>query len=160
MQHVIASLSVISTWLQLNSEPFCQINYDEDFGTFGDSFPAEFKSQSASAEPRSVRRSSVWSERIYTLLLFLAFSLSVMVLLRARRPLAQAVSFIRPTEEVRKGALHTAACLLSYFLTHARSLAESWGLFRPRWVNSRWTGGDFRATSLALKAIWHSLTFI
>lgn len=64
-----------------------------------------------------------------------------------RQPLAQLISLIKPLEEVPKGAQLTAACLLSYFLTHwhARSVGESWGLLKPQWVSDRWTGGGSRA---------------
>lgn len=64
-----------------------------------------------------------------------------------RQPLAQLISLIEPLEEVPKGAQLTAACLLSYFLTHwhARSVGESWGLLKPQWVSDRWTGGGSRA---------------
>lgn len=33
---LIASISVVSTWLELNSELFCEMNNDDDFGTFDD----------------------------------------------------------------------------------------------------------------------------
>lgn len=131
------------------------MNYDEDFGTFDDWFPTEFKNQSTSIDPPALcvtpgAETKAGLQR--------SAPLSMMVLLRARQPLAQADSFIRPTEAVRKGAVHTAACLPSYFLTHwrARPLAESWGLFKPRWVNGRWTGGARppRATAPVLGAFF------
>lgn len=64
-----------------------------------------------------------------------------------KQPLAQLISLIKPLEEVPKGAQLTAACLLSYFLTHwhARSVGESWGLLKLQWVSDRWTGGGSRA---------------
>lgn len=74
--------------------------------------------------------------------------------LRAKQPLSQAISLIKPLEEVLKGALLTAVCLLSYFLTHWHALDGSVLSFVKvpvsQWQVDRWC---FKTTSGSLWAL-------